>query len=139
MFLYTLVQIARTDENVRCTTLISWKNYLLCTHVFTVHFKNTNDNHQLLDLSLESPEKAVIVVVNDEINRFLNFESKLNSLLPRFRWLSRHNWEKNPCSKREAASWQCAVRPTIAPLLLHLRDRRCSAPRLRYSNSVQKL
>ena len=49
-----------------------------------MHFKNTNDNHQLLDLSLESPEKAVIVVVNDEINRFLNFESKLNSLLPVF-------------------------------------------------------
>jgi len=44
--------------------------------VFTVHFKNTNNNHQLLDLSLESPEKAVIVVVNDEINRFLNLSKR---------------------------------------------------------------
>ena len=58
--------------------------FTLYTFVYSA-LKNTNDNHQLLYLSLESPEKAVIVVVNDEINRFLNFESKLNSLLPRFR------------------------------------------------------
>lgn len=58
--------------------------FTLYTFVYSA-LKNTNDIHQLLDLSLESPEKAVIVVVNDEINRFLNFESKLNSLLPRFR------------------------------------------------------
>ena len=57
--------------------------FTLYTFVYSA-LKNTNDIHQLLDLSLESPEKAVIVVVNDEINRFLNFESKLNSLLPCF-------------------------------------------------------